>query len=373
MTSFREIPLARPDVSQADIEAVLAVLKTPHLSLGPAIPRFEAAFCTRLSCKHAVAVNSGTAALHLAVRAYGIGPGDEVITSPFTFIATSNCALFEGATPVFVDIDPDTWNIDPQKAAAAVTTRTKAIIPVDVFGQPADMDAICAIARRHNIKVIEDSAEALGATYKGRPAGMLGDVGVFAFYPNKQITTGEGGVLITNDDEVARLARSMRNQGRDPSSGWLGHPRLGYNYRMPDILAALGTSQLGRLDEFVAKRAKVAGMYSQRLREERRVGLQKIEPHVSMSWFVFVVKLADSYEAKDRDRIMAELRKRNIGCNNYFAPIHLQPFYAEKFGYKRGDFPITERVADRTFALPFHPNLSEAEVDEVVRVLRSLL
>jgi perosamine synthetase len=373
MTSFREIPLARPDINQADIDAVLAVLKTPYLSLGPAVTRFEAAFCDRFGCKHAVAVSSGTAGLHLAVRACAVGPGDEVITTPFTFIATSNCALFEGATPVFVDIDPDTWNIDPAKAAAAVTPRTKVIIPVDVFGQPADMDAICAIARPRDIRVIEDSAEALGARYKGRPAGTLGDVGVFAFYPNKQITTGEGGVLITDDDEVARLARSMRNQGRDPTSGWLGHPRLGYNYRMPDILAALGASQLRRLDDFVARRARVAEMYIHRLTEEKRISLQKVEPHVTMSWFVFVVKLADSYRAEDRDRIMTELRKRHIGCNNYFAPVHLQPFYAEKFGCKRGDYPVTERVADRTIALPFHPNLTEGEVDEVCRTLKGLL
>jgi perosamine synthetase len=368
-----EIPLARPDITPAEIDAVVAVMKTPHLSLGPKLAEFEAAFARYCGTRYAVAISSGTAALHLCMAAIGIRPGDEVISTPFSFVASSNCILFEGGRPVFVDIDPDTWNIDPARIEAAVTPRTRAIIPVDVFGQPADMDPILAVARKHGLRVVEDSCEALGARYHGRRAGALGDVGVFGFYPNKQITTGEGGVLITNDDEVARLARSMRNQGRDPSSGWLGHPRLGYNYRMPDILAALGTSQLGRLDEFVAKRAKVAGMYSQRLREERRVGLQKIEPHVSMSWFVFVVKLADSYEAKDRDRIMAELRKRNIGCNNYFAPIHLQPFYAEKFGYKRGDFPITERVADHTFALPFHPNLSEAEVDEVVRVLRSLL
>jgi perosamine synthetase len=373
MKTFREIPLARPDINQADIDAVVSVLKTPQLSLGPAIPKFEAAFCARFGCKHAVALNSGTAGLHVAVRALGAGPGDEVLTTPFTFVATANCALFENATPVFADIDAQTWNIDPAKMAAAVTTRTKVIIPVDVFGQPPDMDAICAIARRQNIKIIEDSCEALGSTYRGRPAGMLGDVGLFAFYPNKQMTTGEGGILITNDDHVAMMARSMRNQGRDPSSGWLGHPRLGYNYRMPDILAALGTSQLGRLDEFVAKRATVADLYMQRIGGDSRLSTQKIESHVGMSRFVFVVKLADTYEAKDRDRIMTQLRERHIGCNNYFAPIHLQPFYAEKFGFKRGDFPVTERVADRTIALPFHPNLTEAEVDEVCKVLRGLL
>ncbi len=320
-----------------------------------------------------MALSSGTAGLHLAVRACGVGPGDEVITTPYTFISTANCILFENATPVFADIDPETWNIDPAKVAAAVTPRTKVIIPVDVFGQPPEMDEICQIARRHNLKIIEDSCEAIGATYKGRPAGMLGDIGLFAFYPNKQMTTGEGGVLITDDDHVAMMARSMRNQGRDPGSGWLAHPRMGYNYRMPDILAALGTSQLARIDELVAKRGRVAGMYSKRLADEKRISLQKIEPHVGMSWFVFVVKLADTYEAKDRDRVLAQLRERRIGCNNYFAPIHLQPFYAEKFGFQRGDFPATERVADRTIALPFHPNLAEEDVDEVVKVFRGML
>ncbi len=278
-----------------------------------------------------------------------------------------------GASPVFADIDPETWNIDPAKVAVAVTPKTKAVIPVDAFGQPADMDPIQQTAASHGLRIIEDSCEAIGAAYKGRKAGALGDVGAFAFYPNKQMTTGEGGVALTDDDDLAALMRSMRNQGRDPGSGWLGHPRLGYNYRMPDILAALGTSQLARLDDLVAKRAKVAEMYLDRFGDEERVSTQKILPDVHMSWFVFVVKLADTYEDKDRDRILAELRKRGIGCNNYFAPIHLQPFYVEKYGYKRGDFPVTERVADRTIALPFHPNLTEAEVDEVVKVFKSLL
>lgn len=373
MAQMREIPLSRPDISQADIDAVVAVLKTPQLSLGPAIPKFEAAFCEKFGRKHAIAVNSGTAGLHLAVRAMGIGPGDEVITTPFSFVASSNCVLYENAKPVFADIDAETWNVDPAKVAAAISSRTKAMIPVDAFGQPADMDPICKLASQHNLRIIEDSCEAIGAMYKGRKAGKLGDVGVFAFYPNKQMTTGEGGVVLTDDDNLAMLMRSMRNQGRDPTSGWLGHPRQGYNYRMPDILAALGTSQLSRLDEFVAKRAKVADMYLKRLGGDSRISFQKIIPEVQMSWFVFVVKLADRYEAKDRDRILTELRKRHIGCNNYFAPIHLQQFYVEKFGYKRGDFPVCERICDRTIALPFHPNLSEAEVDEVVKVFKGLL
>lgn len=373
MTQPREIPLCRPDINQADIDAVVAVLKTPQLSLGPEIPRFEEAFCKKFGRKHAVAVNSGTAGLHLAVRAMGIGAGDEVITSPFSFVASANCVLFENAKPIFADIDPETWNIDPARVAAAVTSRTRAIIPVDAFGQPADMDPICQVAGKHKLRIVEDSCEAIGATYKGRMAGALGDVGVFAFYPNKQITTGEGGIILTDDDELAMLMKSMRNQGRDPSSGWLGHPRLGYNYRMPDILAALGTSQLARIDEFITKREQVAQMYLQRLAGDARISFQKIIPDVKMSWFVFVVKLADSYEAGRRDQILAELRSRHIGCNNYFAPIHLQPFFVEKFGYKRGDFPVCERVCERTIALPFHPNLSEGEVDEVVKVFKSLL
>jgi len=368
-----EIPLARPDITPAEIDAVVAVMKTPHLSLGPKLAEFEAAFARYCGTRYAVAISSGTAALHLCMAAIGIRPGDEVISTPFSFVASSNCILFEGGRPVFVDIDPDTWNIDPARIEAAVTPRTRAIIPVDVFGQPADMDPILAVARKHGLRVVEDSCEALGARYHGRRAGALGDVGVFGFYPNKQITTGEGGMIVTNDEPIARVARSMRNQGRGEGAGWLTHERLGYNFRLSDINCALGLAQLRRIDEILARRARVAEMYLQRLAGDDRLRTQKIIPGVEMSWFVFVVRLADRYAEADRDRIMGELRARNIGCNRYFTPIHLQPYMRERFGFKPGDFPVCEAVAARTIALPFYGTMTEAEVDAVWDALKSLL
>lgn len=369
----REISLSAQDISQAEIDAVVAVLRSERLSLGPRIPEFEAEFARRLGTRHAIACSSGTAGLHMCWRAMGIGPGDEVITTPFSFIASSNSILFDGGKPVFVDIDPQTWQIDPARIEAAITPRTKAVLPVDVFGVPADMDAIRSIARRHNLRVLEDSCEALGATYKGRPAGALGEAGVFGFYPNKQMTTGEGGMVVTNNDDIAFMVRSLRNQGRDPDGGWLAHPRLGYNYRMTDIQAALGTVQVRRFDEILAQRDRVAGLYRERLADERRLTLQRIPAECRISWFVFVVRLSDSYDRAQRDGILRKLQSQGIGCSVYFPPIHLQPFYQEQFGYRQGDFPITEALSDRTMALPFHNHLTEAEIDRVVKALRALL
>ena len=367
------IPLARPNITQAEIDAVVAVLRTPHLSLGPKIPEFESAFARYCGTRHAIACINGTAALHLVVRALGLGPGDEVITTPFSFVASANCILMERATPVFADVDPLTWNIDPKKVAAAITKKTKAIIPVDVFGQPADFQAIRDIAKTHNLKVIEDSCEALGSTYHGRKAGALGDVGVFGFYPNKQLTTGEGGMVVTDDSVLADLCRSIRNQGRAVGGGWLAHPRLGYNYRLSDINAAIGHVQLSRIGEIIAERNRVLGLYKQRLATESRISLQRVEPGIEMSWFVFVVRLANRYTQADRDRILAALAERGIGCNNYFVPIHLQPFYVEQFGYRPGSFPVCEALASRTIALPFHHELTAADVDRICDTFRGLL
>lgn len=367
------ISLSGPDITQAEIDAVVAVLKTPQLSLGPKLVEFEQAFCHRLGVRHAVAVNSGTSGLHLAWRALGVGPGDEVITTPFSFIASANSILFVGARPVFVDIEPDTWQIDPRRIEAAITPRTRAILPVDVFGSIPDMDAITAIAARRGLRVLEDSCEALGSTWRGRPAGTLGEAGVFGFYPNKQITTGEGGMVVTNDDEIARLVRSLRNQGRDPDAGWLQHARLGYNFRLDEMSCALGAAQMRRLDEIRARRALVAGWYQQRLRDEQRVSFQRIPPEVEMDWFVMVVRLSDDYSQADRDRMLEKLRSAGIGCSNYFTPIHLQPFYQQEQGWRPGDFPITEALSARTLALPFHNHLSEQDVQRVVDTLRALL
>ncbi len=369
----RQINLSGPDISQAEIDAVLGVLKTSHLSLGPKLVEFEQAFCRRLGARHAVACNSGTSALHLVWLAMGLGPGDEVITTPFSFIASSNSVMFVGARPVFVDIDPDTWQIDAARIEAAVTPRTRAILPVDVFGSVPDMDRINQIARRHKLRVLEDSCEALGTSYRGRPAGMLAEAGVFGFYPNKQITTGEGGMIVTDDDQIAALARSLRNQGRDPDAGWLAHARLGYNFRLPEMSCALGLAQMQRLDEIIARRTRVANWYVERLSDERRLHLQRIAPEVSINWFVMVVRLADGYTAADRDRIIEQMHAAGIQCGKYFTPIHLQPFYASDLGYKLGDFPVTESVSARTIALPFHNKLTEPDADYVTATLRKLL
>ncbi len=372
-TPMNDIPLARPDITQHEIDAVVEVLQTPNLSLGPKMAEFERRFAEYCGTRHAVAVSSGTAALHLLIRGYGIGPGDEVITTPFSFVASANCALFEGAKVVFADVDPETWNIDPARIEAAITERTKAIIPVDVFGQIADLDPILELARSRGIRVIEDSCEALGARYKGQRAGSIADAGVFGFYPNKQITTGEGGMIVTSDEDAARLACSHRNQGRDTNGGWLAHPRLGYNYRLSDINCALGLAQLERAEEILAGRKRVAEMYLKRLADEPRLHRQRIIEDVDVSWFVFVVRLADDYGPEDRDRMLTQLRDRGIGCSNYFAPIHLQPFYANEFGYREGDFPATEALAARTMALPFHTQLTESDVDRICTELQRLL
>lgn len=362
------IPMSSPDITQAEIDAVTGVLRTPWLSLGPKIGEFEQAFANYVGTAHAIGVNSGTSGLHLAMIAAGIGPGDEVITPSFSFIASANCVLYERGKPVFVDIDPDTGNIDPACIEAAITPRAKAIIPVHAFGQPADMDPILDIAARHNLAVIEDACEAIGAQYKGRPAGTLGDAAVFAFYPNKQMTTGEGGMIVTDNDEWAALFRSLRNQGRDIFDGWLNHTRLGYNYRMDEMSAVLGLAQLQRIEELLQKRARVAEWYNERIDEIP--GLQKpyIAPTTTrMSWFVYVIRCADGI---DRNRLIEHLKEQGVPSRAYFTPIHLQPFYQEQFGWRRGDLPNTEKAGDTFLALPFSGVLTEEQVDYVAQKLR---
>ena len=367
------IPLARPDITQREIDAVVEVLKTPNLSLGPKLAEFERAFADYCGARYAVACNSGTSALHMLMIALGIAPGDEVIVTPFSFVASANCVLFERGTPVFADIDPDTWNIDPARIEERITDRTRAVIPVDVFGQVADLDAVLATARRRDLAVIEDSCEAVGAAYRGRRAGGIADAGVFGFYPNKQITLGEGGMIVTDNRAWAEVARSVRNQGRAPGDGWLGHERLGYNFRISDINCAIGIVQLERIDDILAARRRVAEMYLERLGDDPRLVRQKISDDATVSWFVFVVRLADDYAPEDRDRMLAQLRSKGIGCSNYFPPIHLQPFYVDRFGYKPGDFPACEALAARTVALPFHAHLTEQQVDHVCTTFKALL
>ncbi|MFZ2969751.1 MAG: DegT/DnrJ/EryC1/StrS family aminotransferase [Minisyncoccia bacterium] len=369
-----KIPLSSPDITEKEKKAVLAVLDSSRLSLGPRIVEFERKFAGYIGTKYAIAISSGTAGLHLLVRALEIKGGDEVITTPFSFIASANCVLFEKAKPAFVDIDPKTLNIDADKIEKAITLRTKAIIAVDVFGHSAEWQKILKIARKFKLRVIEDSCEAIGAEYQGRKCGSFGDAAVFAFYPNKQITTGEGGMIVTDNKKIAELCRSMLNQGRKIKNGsWLDHVRLGYNYRMSDINAALGIAQLSRIEEILQKRNKVAKYYKKHLLEIQDIEIPHESSWAKISWFVYVVKLSKKYTANDRNEIIGKMRNLGIECSDYFKCIHLQPFYRESFGFKKGDFPIAESISDRTIALPFFNNLKEEKIKYIVNKLKTCL
>jgi perosamine synthetase len=394
MTSH-EIPLSKPDITDAEIDLVVRSLKSGRLSIGPMVEQFEDMVATRCDRRYGVAVNSGTSGLHLAMLALGIGSGgekDEVITTPFSFVASANCALYVGARPVFADICPKTLNMDPAKLEAAITPRTKAIVAVECFGNPQYMDEYESIAAKHGIPLIEDCCEALGSTHAGRRAGSFGKVGVFAFYPNKQITTGEGGMIVTDDKRIADLCRSMRNQGRtiptgptsagapgtgpalsptqpQPGSPWLCHERLGFNFRMPEMCAALGVAQMRRLNEIIEKRQRVAAMYMRHLMGNHDVILPTLDELTGMSWFVFVVRLASTYTREERDRIITGLLRHDVGAKDYFPCIHLQPYFREQFGFGPGDFPIAETVSTRTIALPFYNDMTESDVDHVARTL----
>ncbi len=366
------IPLASPDITEAEIQtatqAVEAMLRSGQLSFGPHLKEFEAAVAERAGRKYGIGVNSGTSGLHLCIRALDITEGDEVITTPFSFIATANCALFERATPVFVDIDPETYNMDPAAIEAAITPRTKAILPVEVFGNPAHFDTYEQIAKKHDLLLIEDCCEALGASLNGRPAGSYGQCGVFAFYPNKQITTGEGGLVVTDSEKIRDLCVSLRNQGRG-TDAWLSHARLGYNYRMSELTAALGATQMQRLDEILQRRRQVAEMYNQALADIDQIHLPPMAGDAEASWFVYVIRLAEEFTQQQRDAILAKLREAGIGCNPYFVPIHLQRYIMETLGTKKGDFPVTERIAARTIALPFFADITEGQVGRVWQAL----
>jgi perosamine synthetase len=365
--------LSRPDITEKEIEAVCAVLRTPNLSLGPKLPEFEAAFAKYIGLKRAVAVNSGTSGLFICLLSLGIGEGDEVIVPPFTFIASSNTIMMTGAKPVFVDIDPKTLNIDPAKIEYKVTKKTKAIMPVEAFGSPADFDKICKIAKRHNLIILEDSCEALGSELKGKKAGTFGKMSVFAFYPNKQITTGEGGMILTDDNKLADMCVSLRNQGRDKGGAWLSHERLGYNFRLSDINCVLGIVQLSRIEEIVAKRRQVAKWYQEMLADDDRLIVPAEPAGCRFSWFVFVVQLTENFSQKQRDKILEAMRAKGIQVSNYFSPVHLQPFMAKQFGFEKGDFPVTESVAERTIALPFYNNLSKDDIAFVCKTLKEVL
>lgn len=387
-----QLPMSAPDLTDAERQAVMDVLHTPRLSMGPQVKAFEAAVAKKTGAKHAIAVNSGTTGLHLCVRAAGIVDGDWIITTPFSFVASASVILYERAVPMFVDVEPQTGNIDPMLVAeaagdlrrggkaiekwlprkgAAHQGRLKAILPVDVYGQPADYDLLNESAQRHGLVVIEDSCEALGAGYKDRPAGMLGDMGAFGFYPNKQITTGEGGMVVTDRDDWAMLIRALCNQGRAPGDTWLEHTHLGYNYRLDEMSAALGRVQMNRLEELLDRRSQVAGWYTDRLAEIPGIEPLQMHPHTSrMSWFVYVIRLATDV---NRYTVVEKLAEHGVPTRPYFTPIHLQPYFVERFGYEPGDFPITEDLGRRSLALPFSGIMREDEVERVCQTLRRVL
>ncbi len=365
-----KILLGPPNIDSADIAAVVRVLKSGQLSLGEQTEKFEHELARFVGAKYAAATSSGTSALHLAVVSSGIKQGDEVITSPFSFVASTNCFLYEKAIPKFVDIDPETFNLDPNKIEAAVTRKTKAIVGVDIFGYPAEWQRILAIAQKHHLTVIEDAAEALGAKYQGKRLGSLGHPTVFAFYPNKQMTTAEGGALVTDDRRQYKLVKGLLNQGRGPDMNWLKHLYLGYNYRMTEIQAALGRSQLKKLESFLLKRNQVAGWYRERLIRVPGVNLLKADDkNHQRSWFVYVINLDKNL---NRDKVMKKLLAAGIPTKAYLPSIHLQP-YMKQFGFKPGDFPVSEAVSASTLALPFYTQMKEATVDFVCQKLAKIL
>ena len=365
------VPLSGPYLGEREEELVLEVLRSGRLSLGPTIDRFEELLAERVGAPYAAAVSSGTTGLHLLCIAAGIGPGDEVITSPYSFAASANCFLYEGGIPVFADLDRKTLNLDPAAVEAAVTERTKAIVAVDIYGYPCELGELRAIADRHGLALIEDSCEALGAEYRGAPLGSQGTSCVFAFYPNKQITTGEGGMVITHSEDEWHLVRSLRNQGRPEPGGWLEHVRLGFNYRLSDIAAALGIGQLERLDEILALRGQAAKRYEDLLR-----GLDEVEllcPDDSdhhRSWFVYVVLFPD---AAARERVTATFEREGIGYNRYLPSIHLQPYIRERYGFAEGLCPVSEDVSARSLALPFFTGLERDAQERVADALAAAL
>lgn len=366
------IPLSAPDVIESDIEAVAQVLRTPRLSLGPIAEAFEDAIASYSGVEHGIAVSSGTAGLHLCIRALGISEGDEVIVPSFTFIAVANAVRYEHATSVFVDIDPVTLNLDPEKIEAAITPRTRAIIVVHTFGYPAEMDAILQIASKHGLILIEDACEAIGAEYKGRKVGSFGHAAVFAFYPNKQITTGEGGMVVTRDAKLAERIRTLRNQGRYASDDWFQHTELGYNYRISEINCVLGLEQIKRVEFILQMRENVAREYDRRLRGNSQFVLPVIDaPHRRISWFVYVVRLSQKFTRENRDEILGKMHANGIACGRYFAPVHLQPCYAS--WRMPPSLPVTEHCAERTIALPFFNRISKPEIDKVCESLTALL
>jgi perosamine synthetase len=362
------INLSAPWIDERDEELVVEVLRSGWLSLGPTGPRFESLLAEAIGVPYAAAVSSGTAGLHLCMRLAGVGRGDEVITSPYSFVASANCAIYEGATPVFADIDPHTYNLDPGAVEAAISPRTKALVAVDIFGYPAEYDELIPLCEKHGIALVEDACEALGATYKGKPLGSHGHPAVWAFYPNKQMTTGEGGAVTTGSEEEHELLVSLRNQGRLETSSWLQHGRLGYNYRLDDLSAALGIGQLEKLDRILTARREVAARYSELLQGvDVETPLADDADHVR-SWFVYVVKLPVGV---DRAAVMERLAAQGIATAPYLPSIHLQSYMRERYGFSEGMLPVSEDCSARTMALPFHARLERGDQERVAEALRA--
>ncbi len=367
-----QIPLSAPDIGEEEIAAVVAVLRGQRLSLGPRMEEFEDRVATYIGVPHAVAVSSGTAGLHLCMCALEIGPGDEVLVPSFTFIAAANAIRYVGATPVFVEIDSRTLNLNPAKLAAAISPRTRAILVVHTFGCPAEMQPILELARRQHLLVIEDACEAIGAEYMGKKVGSFGDAGVFGFYPNKQITTGEGGMIVTRDPNLATRMKALRNQGRYPSGDWLQHVELGYNYRLSEIACALGVEQLKRIEPILQRREAIAREYSELLKKNENLILPPLDPPLrKMSWFVYVVRLHERYTQQHRDSILDAMAQLGVECGRYFAPIHQQPSYAA--WRNRGDLAITESQAVRAIALPFFNRMTSKEIYSIASALQHCL
>jgi perosamine synthetase len=367
----KQISLSSPWLDAREEERVVEVLRSGRLSLGPTIDRFEEVFAETVGAPYATAVSSGTAGLHLLCVSSGIGPGDEVITSPYSFVASANCAIYEGATPVFADIDPRTWNVDPDAVEAAVTERTKALVAVDIYGYPCELAPLSELCERHGLVLIADACEALGAVYRGAPVGSHGASAVFAFYPNKQMTTGEGGMVTTHSEDEWRLLRSLRNQGRADSGGWLDHARLGFNYRLDDVRAAIGLAQLEKLAEILSRRSAVGARYRALL-----TGIEGLvlpcgdDDEHARSWFVYVVALP---EDADRERVIAALEARGVQTARYLPCIHLQSYMRERYGFNEGLCPVAEATSARTLALPFHTGLDEDDQAYVAQALADAL
>ncbi|HYY21251.1 MAG TPA: DegT/DnrJ/EryC1/StrS family aminotransferase [Thermoleophilaceae bacterium] len=366
------IPLGRPLLGAREEVLVLAALRSGRLALGPRLPEFERALAAFIGVERVSAVSSGTAALHLAVRAAGVRAGDEVVTTPFSFVASANCLLYEGARPVFCDIDRRTLNIDPEAALAAVGERTTGLLPVHIFGYPADMPALERLASARGLWIVEDACEALGAVHgDGTAVGSRGHLAAFGFYPNKQLTTGEGGAVACPTAELADRIDSERNQGRSPDMGWLDHDRLGFNYRLDELSCALGLAQLERLEEMLAARRRVAGRYAAALGEIEGLELPCADAGAERrSWFVYVVQVPRGVE---RDRVIGDLRAMGVESRPYLPAIHLMGFYRERFGHGEGEFPVCEDVARRSLALPFFPELTDGQVERVAEAVRTVL